>query len=284
MKAVAIVANMSKSQIHQIAQRITQWCRIRGISVWCQQELGCGDYPLTLGDPLPPVDMVMVLGGDGTFLSVARRFAAANIPLLGVNLGRLGFLTEVEPGDDLEAALAKLAAGEYIIDSRSMLDIRIVRKGQEVEQTYALNEVTVAKGPLARIIRLDAQVDGALVGSYHGDGLIVSTPTGSTGYSLSAGGPIIAPNVKVMIMTPICPHTLFARPIVVDRHARITVDIRSPQQEIVLTVDGQHSLYLQYNDTIEVSHSAHRTSLVRLQGKSFFDILHRKLMDQTRKG
>jgi len=283
MKAVAIIANLTKSDVHEIADRIYNWCKLRNVRVFTQQELKCGDNSIVLGQPLPDVDLVMVLGGDGTFLSVARRYSDSDIPFLGVNLGRLGFLTEVEVAD-LENSLEKLVNHEFSIEKRAMLSVRVIRRGKEVEQTFALNEVTVAKGPLARIIHLDVGVDNALIGSYHGDGLIVSTPTGSTGYSLSAGGPIVAPNVDLVVITPICPHTLHARPIVVAKDSNIAVEVKSAQQDIVLTVDGQHSFCLQFEDMLEISNSSSQTSLVRLHGKTFFDILRQKLMDQNRKG
>ncbi|MTI94876.1 MAG: NAD(+)/NADH kinase [Firmicutes bacterium] len=283
MKSVAIIANMAKPNVQQVAERIYACLRKQGITVWCQKELNCGEQKLETCGPLPPVDLIMVLGGDGTFLSVARHYCTLNIPFLGVNLGHLGFLTEVDLAE-LETDLAKLVNGEYFIEKRSMLSVRVLRSGQLVEQTFALNEATITKGPLSRIIRLDGYVDGVLVGNYHGDGLIVSTPTGSTGYSLSAGGPIISPNVRVFVITPICPHTLQTRPVVVDQSAKITVDVGSPQQEIVLTVDGQHSMYLQNSDRVEIEHSRYVTALIRLRGKNFFDILRCKLMEQTRRG
>lgn len=283
MKSVALIANLAKENVHQVACRICSWCRGKGIRVHSQQDLDCGDEPMLLSDPLPPVDMVMVLGGDGTFLSVARRYSEAKIPFLGINLGRLGFLTEVEVAD-LEQSLDKLARGQYYIDRRNMLSVSVLRRDEVVEQTFALNEVTVAKGPLARIIKLDVAVDEQSVGRYYGDGLIVSTPTGSTGYSLSAGGPIMAPNVRAMVMTPICPHTLHARPVVVGLDARCVVEVGSSQQEIVLTVDGQHSFYLHYQDKIEISTSRHQTLLVRLHGKNFYNLLRRKLLDYNQKG
>lgn len=283
MKAVAIIANLSKPDVQQIACRIYDWCRTRNIIVYAQQELNCGDKDFVYGEPLSDVDLIMVLGGDGTFLSVARQYSDHDVPFLGVNLGRLGFLTEVEVAD-LEGALEKLVNKQYFKDHRAMLEIHVVRRGEVVEQTFALNEVTISKGPLSRIIHLDVMVDSVRVGCYHGDGLIVSTPTGSTGYSLSAGGPIVAPNVNLMIITPICPHTLHARPIVVARDAAIAVDVMSPQQEIVLTVDGQHSFYLEYEDRLEIRDSLKQTALVRLQGKNFFNILRHKLLEQNRKG
>jgi|SRR5690554_294 len=282
MKNVALIANMTKPQACSVAQKICSWCRERGIGVYAQEELGCGDASIVLGEPLPQaVDLVMVLGGDGTFLSVARRYTGVEIPFLGVNLGRLGFLTEVEV-TDLENSLEKLIRRQYAIEKRAMLSVQVVRQGAVVEDTFGLNEVTVAKGPLARIIQLDVAVDNVPIGSYHGDGLIISTPTGSTGYSLSAGGPIVAPDVDLSIITPICPHTLNARPIVVSRDAAIAVDVKSAQRDVVMTVDGQHSFDLKVDDRLEICKSQHHTALVRLDGMNFFDILRRKLMEQNR--
>ncbi len=283
MKTVALIANMAKPNVQHVADRICTWCRRRKIYVYTQPELDCGDENMSLDQPLPPVDFVLVLGGDGTFLNVARRYSQEVIPFLGVNLGRLGFLTEVEVSN-LEASLEMLASGKYYVDRRSMLSVRVFRDGEVAEKTIALNEVTISKGPQARIIKLDVMVDGNKVDRYRGDGIILSTPTGSTGYSLSAGGPIIAPNVPTIIFTPICPHTLHARPVVLSLNSRITVDVDSAQTEIVLTVDGQENLPLQYNDRIEVSNSRHQTLLVRLHGNSFFEILRRKLMDYNRNG
>lgn len=281
MKAVAIIANLDKSHVHQIAGRICAWCQGRDIRVYAQKELKCGDGSFDLGEPLPPVDLVMVLGGDGTFLSAARRYGASGLPFLGVNLGHLGFLAEVEVAD-LDSALQKLVNHEYEIEQRGMLSVRIIRQGEVVEHTFALNDAAIAKGTLARIIRLDVAVDNAPIGCYYGDGLIVSTPTGSTGYSLSAGGPIVAPNVNLVLITPICPHTLHARSIAVARDSLIAVEVKSNQREIFLTVDGQCSFPLQFQDRLEISNSSYHTSLVRLHGKHFFDILREKLMEQNR--
>lgn len=281
MKAVAVVANMTKPDVAEVAGRICSWCTARQIEVWAQRELQCGCRLFSLEQPLPPVDLVLILGGDGTFLSVARSYMGTTIPFLGVNLGQLGFLTEVEVLD-LEAALEKLVARQFTVEKRAMLSVQVLRRGKVVEDTFALNEATIAKGTLARIIRLDVSVDHVPIGSYYGDGLIVSTPTGSTGYSLSAGGPIVAPNVQLTIITPICPHTLNARPIVVARDAIIGVNLKTAQQDMVLTVDGQCSFFLNCGDEVRVTKSPHETRLVRLQGKNFFDILREKLMHQSR--
>lgn len=280
MKAVAIIANLSKPNVHEIAREITSWLEARKVRVYSQQELGCGQG-FALGEPLPSVDLVMVLGGDGTFLAVAGMYGPAGIPLLGVNLGHLGFLTEVEVGD-LEQDLDKLVQGDYHVEKRGMLEARVLRKGKLVSQAVALNDVVVAKGPLARIIHLEVAVEGVNIGSYRGDGVIVATPTGSTGYSLSAGGPIVPPNVDIIIVTPICPHTLNARPIVVAKDSAITVRTLNSQSETYITLDGQQGMELDCDDILEITSSKHETSLVRLKGKNFFDILAKKLMDQNR--
>ncbi len=280
MKAVGIIANLSKPNVRRISAEICSWFLDRGIRVYGQQELACG-YGFTLGQPLPEVDLIMVLGGDGTFLTVAGMYGPAEIPLLGVNLGHLGFLTEVEMGD-LESALEKLVQGDYQVEKRSMLSARVLRHGETVSQALVLNDVVIGKGPLARIIHLEVSVEGVSIGSYRGDGLIVATPTGSTGYSLSAGGPIVAPNVDLIVITPICPHTLNVRPIVVARDSLVTVDIKTCQQDTFMTLDGQQSFMLDCADRLEITNSDHQTSLVRLSGKNFFEILAKKIMAQNR--
>jgi NAD+ kinase len=279
MKAVAIIANLSKPNVFEVATKITTWLTARKVVVYAQQELPCG-HGFVLGEPLPPVDLVMVLGGDGTFLAVAGMYGLSGIPLLGVNLGHLGFLTEVEMGD-LEQALETLVQRDYQVEKRGMLDARVLRQGKTVSKALVLNDVVVAKGPLARIIHLEVEVDGVSIGSYRGDGLIVATPTGSTGYSLSAGGPIVAPNVDIIIVTPICPHTLNARPIVVAKGSIITVRTKTSQSDTYITLDGQQGMELEGDDILEITSSKHETSLVRLKGKNFFDILAKKIMDQN---
>ncbi|NLY31971.1 MAG: NAD(+)/NADH kinase [Firmicutes bacterium] len=278
MKAVAIIANLSKPNVHEIARDITAWLEARRVKVYSQQELGCGQG-FSLGEPLPPADLIMVLGGDGTFLAVAGMYGPSGIPLLGVNLGHLGFLTEVEVGD-LEQDLDKLVQGDYCVERRGMLDARVFRQGKLVSQALALNDVVVAKGPLARILHLEVAVEGVRIGNYRGDGVIVATPTGSTGYSLSAGGPIVPPNVDIILVTPICPHTLNARPIVVDKGAVITVRTMNSQSETFITLDGQQGMELDCDAVLEITSSKHETSLVRLKGKNFFDILAKKIVDQ----
>lgn len=277
MKSVALIANLSKVNAQVVASQICSWFVARGIAVRGQHELGCGEG-FAPGQELPGVDLIMVLGGDGTFLAVAAMYAGAKIPLLGVNLGHLGFLTEVEMGE-LEPALEKLVRGEYSIEKRGMLSVAILRRGARIFNAFALNDVVVSKGPLARIIQLEVAVRGVTIGSYRGDGLIIATPTGSTGYSLSAGGPIVAPDVELMLITPICPHTLNVRPIAVSRKGIIAVTVKTCQEDTTMTLDGQQSFKLECGDLLEISSAEHHTSLVRLQGTNFFDILAKKIIE-----
>jgi NAD+ kinase len=277
VKGAALIANLDKPEVRAIAAEIGRWLQARGIVVYGQRELGVGK-PFILGQPLPPVDLAIVLGGDGTFLMAAGMYGPGETPLLGVNLGRLGFLAEVERGE-LEQALAKLVAGEYVVEKRGMLAARVQRRGERVFAALVLNDVVVTKGPLARIIHLEVAVGSVRIGSYRGDGLIVATPTGSTGYSLSAGGPIVAPNVDMILITPICPHTLNVRPIVVARCTKISVDMKDCGADTYLTLDGQQSFRLERGDRLEITDSKHQTSLVRLKGIDFFEILARKIME-----
>ena len=277
MKSVALIANLSKDGVYQVATEIYRWLSARGILVYGQEELDCG-RTFILGQPLPPVDLIMVLGGDGTFLAAAGSYGWAGVPLLGVNLGHLGFLAEVER-EELEVALEKLVQGDFQVEERGMLSAQVWRQGEIVSQALALNDVVVSKGPLARIINLKVAVEGVEIGSYRGDGLIVATPTGSTGYSLSAGGPIVAPNVGLILITPICPHTLSVRPIVVSQDSRVTVEIKACHSDTYMTLDGQQGFSLECGDRLEITSSKHKTSLVRLKGMNFFKILAQKIVD-----
>ncbi len=228
--------------------------------------------------------MIIVLGGDGTLLSAARQTAASGTPLLGVNVGHLGFLTELEQ-DDLYAELPKILAGEGELDERMMLACETHRPGAASQRYLALNDVVVAKGPFARIIQLRVSTDRAVAASYLGDGVIVSTPTGSTAYSLSAGGPVLHPEVQEIILTPICPHSFSSRPLIVSSQHRLKLEVvADPEAEagptdIALAVDAQEGRTLAPGETIDVYAAPERTHLVRRPGWCFYDVLHRKLAE-----
>jgi NAD+ kinase len=221
-------------------------------------------------------DMVLVLGGDGTMLSAARLLEERAVPILGVNMGGLGFLTEITL-DQLYPALEKVFAQEFMVEERLMLRADIHRHGEHVAKATVLNDVVVSKGTLARMIEIQILIDGQFVTRLRGDGLIVSTPTGSTAYSLSAGGPIIHPTVQALILTPICPHTLTHRPLLVPRSVALEVTLTSQVEGAMATFDGQVGVALVQGDTVAVAVSEHRTQLIRLPDRTYYDLLRRKL-------
>jgi NAD+ kinase len=220
--------------------------------------------------------LMVVLGGDGTLLGVARQLGTHAVPILGINLGTLGFLTEV-PVAGMEEALERVLAGELRIEQRSRLEVALERDGRSLGAWRALNDAVITKGDPGRLIDLEARADGQLVSAYHGDGLIVSTPTGSTAYSLSAGGPILLPGLCSFVLTPICPHTLTQRPLVLPDAVHLEVIVRTPGRDGQLTVDGQEGIRVETDDCVRVRRSPHPVQLVVPSQRSRFEVLRAKL-------
>ena len=279
MKVIGIVVKRNRPEAADLARRLSAWLGRRGLEVLLDEEvaqvLGVDDGA-SKSEIMKRADLVVVLGGDGTLLSVARHSAARAVPVLGVNLGGLGFLTDVRP-EEVYRALERVLAGEFRSEPRSMLAASIVRGGKAIRRFHALNDVVINKGALARVLDLATSVDGIPLCTYKADGLIFATPTGSTAYSLSAGGAIVEPSVGVVMIAPICPHTLTQRPIVLPERARIRVAVSSPDEEVVLTVDGQEGMELENGDIVEVSRSRRHALLVRSPSHSFFELLRTKL-------
>jgi NAD+ kinase len=221
-------------------------------------------------------DMLIVLGGDGTMLSVARLVHDEGIPLFGVNLGSLGFLTETAL-EDLDAALDMIWQGRCIVDERIMLEVAIERGKRRVGPYLVLNDAVFNKGALGRMFEMETKVDGDSLTTYRADGLIVATPTGSTAYSLAAGGPIVYPDMNALVITPICPHTLTNRSLVVPDRVTVEVGIRSTEEGIHLTLDGQTGLEITPRDRVVIRKAASRTLLVQIPDQDFFSILRQKL-------
>jgi NAD+ kinase len=221
------------------------------------------------------VDLLIILGGDGTLLSMARAVGDLGVPLLGVNLGGLGFLTATTL-DEMFPALEAYLAGHMAIEERMLLAARIVRNGQPLGEYAALNDIVITKSAMSRIIDLSVSVEGRYATAYRADGLIISTPTGSTAYSLSAGGPILFPTMDAVVLTPICSHTLTNRPIVVPGTDRIEVTLLA-DQEVMATMDGQVGVGLREGDTVEIRKASSRIRLVRFPQKDFFSVLRTKL-------
>jgi NAD+ kinase len=234
----------------------------------------CGAGALNREDVPDGCDLVIVMGGDGTLLSAARAIRGREIPLFAVNLGGLGFLTAITK-EDLLPELARALRGEHVVAKRKLLRVEIVRGGVKVGCYEALNDVVITKAAIARMIDIETLVDGMFVCSYKADGLIISTPTGSTAYSLSAGGPIIYPSVEALCITPICPHTLTNRPVVVSSDSLISVICKS--EFSFLTIDGQVGEPVDAGDRVECRASDHSLHLVRPPNQMFFDVLRQKL-------
>ncbi|MBL9175682.1 MAG: NAD(+)/NADH kinase [Verrucomicrobiales bacterium] len=219
-------------------------------------------------------DLLLVLGGDGTMLRAAREVAGSSTPLLGINLGNLGFLTAVSP-EQLTSALRKLWEGRFELEERSLLEAE-VRQRSSTATILALNDVVLARGQASRLIELGVEVNGELLTRYRCDGLIASSPTGSTAYSLAAGGAIVGPDAEVLMLTPICPHTLSIRPVVINLRARVDVTLVSDRLTASVTADGQQQMELAPGDRVTIRRSERTVQLVRLAGSSFYATLRHK--------
>ena len=280
VKNVGIIHNHQKPGGQALARELQAWFNSRGVEVRIPANLSQEHeqvYPaFSNGDFYVGLDCLVVMGGDGTLLRAARAMDDLSIPILGVNLGNLGFLTEVELSD-IYPYLERLVTGDYEIEERMMLESQVVHEGRIIDTSRALNDVVVGKGPLSRIITLDTYIDEHYFATFSGDGLIISTPTGSTAYSLSAGGPIVSPAVEMILLTPICPHTFYSRPVVIAPTQRIRIIIRPRFDVVSFTVDGQHGFSLQANDEIIVSRSTCRTRLIKVSGRHFFDVIREKM-------
>jgi NAD+ kinase len=279
---VAIATKRESADAASLAGELAQWLMRREVGVLLEEEtlakIGAeGVQTFRLGE-LPRLEpgrlLVVALGGDGTLLSVARTLGSA-VPILGVNLGSLGFLTEVTR-TELYPTLVEVLAGRYDTAERSLLAVELRRTNGEMGHYRVLNDVVVNKTALARIIQLTVKIDRRLIAVYRADGLIVSTPTGSTAYNLSAGGPIVHPSLPVAVLTPICPHALTMRPLVVPDRSVVEVTLETPGEEVYLTLDGQEGYTMAYRDTIRVRVAPEPVRMV-VGGRTFYDALRSKL-------
>lgn len=258
------------------ARQVIELLQQSGIQVsiegWVKQTLGS---PLPTIEQTPVLDAMISLGGDGTFLRAAETAIERSIPLLGINMGRVGFLTEAEM-TEAPKALLRLAKGEFSIEKRMLLDVRV----NEGPPMLAVNDAVVNRGGYTRLISIDAHVSTERIGRYIADGVIVATPTGSTGYSLSAGGPIISPGVPCMVITPVCAHTLQHRPVVVQDQAIVNLQLRCDQsQGIVLTIDGRDALSLSGSDRVRITRAEKDLQLIRTKEQQFFGLVRNKLTE-----
>lgn len=279
MKKIAIFAKVHDPRCQGVAEELVHWLEARGLVPLVESHLARHlrhDTGIPSEEIPASADMVVVLGGDGTLISAARLIGEREIPILGVNLGSLGFLTEITL-DELYPVLDSCLAGNYQVSERMMLKATVLRDGVEVMNHRVLNDVVINKGALARIVDLETMVNDYYLTTFKADGLIICSPTGSTGYSLAAAGPIIHPALECLVVTPICPHTLTNRPIVVNADAAITVTLKSAHEDVFLTLDGQVGMELKGGDVITVRRASHRTRLIMSRSKDYFEVLRTKL-------
>ncbi|MBN2419914.1 MAG: NAD(+)/NADH kinase [Deltaproteobacteria bacterium] len=263
------------------AEKLVEWLIARGINTFCeemgpngQKEINCGD-----SDPLPVKDLnwIIVLGGDGTLLGASRKYGRHGIPILGVNLGGLGFLTCI-PLKKLYSLIEMVLNNSLEIEQRLMLETKVLREGHEVFRFQTLNDVVINKGALARIIELDVLINDEFLTTFRSDGLIISTPTGSTGYNLAAGGPILYPTISNVILTPICPFTLTNRPIILPESAVISIlMVKESEEKVSLTFDGQVGFDLLEGDKVVIYKSDTNIKLFKSPDQTYYEILRKKM-------
>lgn len=278
MKSIAILSKPSKPELSEIIPSLADWLRQHGYEIIYDQQsasyIGASGVERSEVAALHP-ELAIVLGGDGTLLSAARAVASSNIPILAVNLGSLGFLTEV-PLEEMYATLERVIACTCPIDQRSMLACDLMREGQVLHTYAALNDVVVNKSAIARLVGFDLAIDGKYVFNYKADGVIIATPTGSTAYSLAAGGPVLMPAVSAFQVTPVCPHSLTHRPVVVPETATISITVRSHGEAAFLTIDGQVGQPLKDGDEVLCRKAPYTVKLLQTR-QAFFAALREKL-------
>lgn len=270
---IGVVVGPEKPEALPVLAELAAWCEVRGI--------GCFTASDNRAELPADTSLIVVLGGDGTMLGAARLVGARPIPVLGVNLGWLGYLTEFTRAE-LLPVLAELLEQGFEVDQRMLLDVQVVRAGQIIAEQRALNDAVINKAVPARMIELECYVNELFVNSFRADGMIVATPTGSTAYSLSAGGPIVHPSMEAMLLTPICPHLLSNRPVVVPGDSVVELAFKRADGELMLTVDGQVGVELQLDDRVVLRRSETTFDLVRPKNRNYFEVLRTKLKWGTR--
>ena len=278
MKKIGIICKTGKPEPPEILKDVLPWLRQKGYEVFLDIEtatiLNTKGFPRSQIPSL--AELIIVLGGDGTMISVSRLVAEKGIPILGVNIGGLGFLTAVQK-DELYETMEKVFAGKCSVEERIMLNACVHRHGECIAQYLVMNDVVVNKGALARIVDLETYINHTYIATFKADGLIISTPTGSTAYALSAGGPVLYPTLNNIILAPICPHTLTNRPIVMPDTITVEIVLKSATEDVFLTLDGQVGFSLRQEDVVEIKKSEYKTKLFIPCERDYFQILRTKL-------
>lgn len=279
MKRIGIIAKLNKPETVKVSQEIVKWLTEKGVEVYLDTELGSRLRPMKSysSTEIPSlVELLIVLGGDGTMLYAARLIGDKKTPILGINLGSLGFLTAIII-KEIYPVLERIIKDDFETEERMMLSVQVRRENKKVSAYTVFNDAVI-KGTLARLINLEARINKEYVTTYRADGLIIATPTGSTAYSLSAGGPILYPTIHSIIVAPICSFNLTKRPVVIPDWMAVEILIKPEQHDVLLTLDGQVDLPLKGGDVIEIKRSEACMYLVKCPGKSYFDILRERLM------
>lgn len=276
---IGLIANDGKPGAREVVQSLVREFAKHPVQLHLDNRAGRlvgAEHSLTEPEMAEMCELLVVLGGDGTILQALHALGDTVRPLLGINLGTLGFLTTVSAADHLKAVSA-IVKREYSVSERSLLKVQIIREGRVTASRIALNDAVVSRGELSRLIRLSVKIDGAELTEYNADGLIVATPTGSTAYSLSAGGPVLAPESGVFVVNPICPHVLTNRAVIVSDASEVEVTPTDFGSSIYLTLDGQSSHHILEGESLRITKAAHTLGLATLPGVTFFGVLQQKL-------
>lgn len=277
IRTVGLVAKYQEPKAAQMVRWLIPWLKKRGKKVYVENGLAhVGAQSCSKKQMAAKADLIISLGGDGTLLNIAPLVERPEVPILGVNLGGLGFITEVAV-DELESVLSKTLEGNYEVEKRMTLEIRLIGKKGRRHRFRVLNDAVITKGARSRIIDLETYIGDDYLCTYRADGLIISTPTGSTAYSLAAAGPILEPTLGAIVLAPICPHTLTNRPIVVPSNATIRVTLRSFGDTVILSPDGQQGVRLNNGDQMEARDYGLPVTLIKLSSRSYYEILREKL-------
>jgi NAD+ kinase len=285
MNKIGVIVGPQKTEAVAVVRDLRAWCQQRSIELFAAndiaEQVGCAPLGKSESELPAGLSLLVVLGGDGTMLGAARLVGAQQIPVLGVNFGWLGYLTEFTLAE-LFPALDTLLEGGFAVDQRMLLDVIVERAGQPIAQQRALNDAVINKAAPARMIELECYVNGLFVNGFRADGMIIATPTGSTAYSLSAGGPIVYPSISAILLTPICPHMLSNRPVIVPGESTVELVFKRTDEDLMLTIDGQVGVELQLDDRVLLRRSDMAFHLIRPTNRNYFEVLRTKLKWGTR--
>lgn len=280
MKTVGIVVNIKRKESIDVVKKVMFFLKKNRVGFWLDKDtadqIELHDRAITRDFLAKKSDLILVLGGDGTLLSIARFAACKKVPILAVNLGSLGFITEIKL-EEVFDALGSIIKNKYITEKRMMIQCTVIRNGKNIQKYIALNDIVISRETISRLIHIETYSDNKYVTTYHADGLIISTPTGSTAYSLSAGGPIVHPQIEAIILSPICPHTFSNRPLILPPESEVKSLIKSVEQKVLLTVDGQTCISLTTDDIIKINRAPYYVKLIVPENRNYFEVLRDKL-------